>query len=138
MAKQQDDRPVPPEGRSRGPIIHSGGEQDIGAPTPPYESRQTEGKDEEQLIQERGDTSHFAGPREVSEEEREGMHPADTTPAGPMGVGETRGGQGNLETYGESEESRRAGRLETSHTGVGKSGPTDAESPNLQPGDQGG
>lgn len=137
MAEQQDERPVPMEGRSRGPVIHSGGEQDIGAPTPPYEGRQTTGKDQEQLIQERGGPDHDAGPREVSQEEREGTHPADTAPGPQMGVGETRTSQGNEQMLGTSEEERKAERMEPSSTGVGRSGPIDPEMPNLPPGDQG-
>ncbi|MGH3916703.1 MAG: hypothetical protein ACRDTC_25305 [Pseudonocardiaceae bacterium] len=138
MAAQQDEHPVPMEGRSRGPNIHSGGTQEIGAPVPPYEGRQTTGKDKEQLIEERISTDHDAGPRNVSQEEREGVSATDTSAASPLGVGESTRGQGNEEALGESEESRRAGRLETSNTGVGRSEPIDSESPNLQPGDQGG
>ncbi|MGH4025655.1 MAG: hypothetical protein ACRDRV_13855 [Pseudonocardiaceae bacterium] len=133
MAEQQDERPVPMEGRSRGPNIHSGGTQDIGAPTPPYEGRSV--GDE---IDKRGSTDHDAGSREISQEEREGVSPTDTTAASPHGVGESRGSQGNEQMLGESEEARRKDRLEASHSGVGRSEPIDPESPNLQPGDQGG
>jgi len=40
--------------------------------------------------------------------------------------------------FGESEEAHRKDRLETSYSGVGQSRPIDPESPNLQPGNQGG
>lgn len=134
-ATEQDERPVPPEGRSRGPNIHSGGTQDIGAPVPPYEGRQTTGKSKEELIEERTSTDHAAGPRETSAEEREGVSATDTSGASPLGVGKSTSGQGNEEMFGEPEEAHRRDRVET---GVGRSRPIDPESPNLQPGDQGG
>ena len=134
MAEQQDERPVPPEGRSRGPNIHSGGTQDMGAPLPPYEGRSTTGED----IEKRGSTDHDAGSREISQEEREGMRPDDTTPAGPLGVGETRSSQGNEQMVGESEETHRKDRTEVSAAGVGRSKPIDPESPDMPTGDQGG
>jgi hypothetical protein len=135
MAKEQDERPVPPEGRSRGPNIHSGGTQDIGAPVPPYEGRQETGKSKEQLIDERISTDHDAGSRNVSQEEREGVSATDTSGASPMGVGESTSAQGNERMLGESEEAHRKDRVET---GVGGSKPIDPQSPNLQVGDQGG
>lgn len=138
MAEEQDQRAKPMEGRSRGANIHSGGEQEIGAPTPPYEGRQTEGKSGDQLEQERGIPGHDAGPRDVSQEERQGVPPQDPNAKSPMGVGVSRGSQGNEQALGMSEEERRKARLETSHSGVGRSEPRDPDSPNLQPGDQGG
>lgn len=138
MAEQQDERPVPPEGRSRGPNIHSGGEQDIGAPVPPYEGRSETGKDKEQLIRERASTGHDAGPREVSQEERDGVPPTDTAAASPHGVGESTSSQGNERGLGQSKESHRKDREESTYAGVSRSQPIDPESPNMQPGDQGG
>jgi hypothetical protein len=121
------------EGRSRGPNIHSGGTQDIAEPVPPYEGRSTGSED----ISKRAKTDHDAGPRETSEEEREGMSATDTSPADPHGVGESNA-QGNEMGLGKSNEGRRKERQESTHTGVGRSAPIDPESPNLQPGDQGG
>lgn len=131
---ERDERAVPMEGRSRGPNIHSGGEQDIGAPVPPYEGRSTSGED----IEKRGKTDHDAGPREISEEERQGVPPDDTSAASPHGVGVSTGSQGNEQALGESNEARRKDRMESTYSGVGRSEPVDPESPNLQPGDQGG
>lgn len=131
---ERDERAVPMEGRSRGPNIHSGGEQDIGAPVPPYEGRSAGSED----IEKRGKTGHDAGPREVSEEERQGVPPDDTSAASPRGVGVSTGSQGNEAALGKSKEGHREDRQETTHSGVGRSEPIDPESPNLQPGDQGG
>jgi hypothetical protein len=138
MAEQQDERAVPPAGRSRGPNIHSGGTQEMGGPVPPYEGRQETGKSAEQLVEEGRGTGHEAGPREVSQEEREGVPATDTSAASPMGVGESINAQGNEKALGTSEETRRRDREETTHGGVGRSAPIDPESPDLQPGDQGG
>lgn len=138
MAEQQDQRPVPPEGRSRGPNIHSGGTQDIGAPTPPYEGRQETGQSDQELREERGRTGHDAGSREISEEERGGVPATDTSAASPLGVGEPTSAQGNEEMLGTSEEARRKDRQKATSAGVGRSTPVDPDSPNLQPGDQGG
>jgi hypothetical protein len=138
MAEQQDERPMPPEGRSRGPNVHSGGKQEINAPTPPYEGRRETGKSEEQLIEERSSTDHFAGPRQVSTEEREGVSDTDPNPSGPLGVGESTSDQGNERMLGEPEEEHRKDRVESTYSGVGRSRPQDPESPNLYPGDQGG
>ncbi|MCA1674699.1 MAG: hypothetical protein LC799_21735, partial [Actinobacteria bacterium] len=93
------------------------------------------GTDKEQLIEEGSRSGHDAGPREVSQEEREGVPPTDTSPGSPHGVGESRGSQGNEQMLGESNEARRQDRLET---GVSRSQPIDPESPNLHSGDQGG
>lgn len=138
MAEQQGEHAIPTAGRSRGPNIHSGGEQDIGAPVPPYEGRQTSGKDKDQLIEEGRRSGHDAPPREISREEQEGVSPTDTSAASPLGVGESSSTQGNERKLGESEESHRKDRLETSHSGIGQSEPIDPDSPNMQPGDQGG
>lgn len=131
---EQDERAVPMEGRSRGPNIHSGGTQEIGAPVPPYEGRSAGSED----IEKRGKTGHDAGAREISEEERQGVPPDDTTAASPHGVGVSTGSQGNEAALGSTNEARRKERQEATHTGVGRSEPIDPESPNLQPGDQGG
>lgn len=135
--KRQGDQAVPAYPDSLGPNIHSGGEQEIGAPVPPYEGRQTEGKSEEELSRERGNFGHEAGPRDISQAEKEGVPPTDTTARSPHGVGESTGSQGNEESLGMSEEARRQARLETD-AGVGPNRLRDSESPNMQPGDQGG
>lgn len=72
------------------------------------------------------------------QDEREGVSPTDTNPSSPYGVGESGSAQGNEQALGKSDEERRKDRLETSYSGVGRSEPIDPESPNLQPGDQGG
>jgi len=133
MAEQQDERAVPMEGRSRGPNIHSGGTQDIGTSTPPYEGRSVGDETDK-----RGRTDHDAGSRQVSQEEREGVPPEDTTAASPHGAGVSTGTQGNEQMVGESKEAHRKDREESTYSGVGSSTPVDPESPNLSPGDQGG
>jgi hypothetical protein len=110
----------------------------MGGPVPPYEGRQETGKSAEQLIEEGRGAGHDAGPRELSQEEREGVPATDTSAASPMGVGESVNSQGNEQALGDSEDSRRKERSETTHGGVGRSEPIDPDSPNLQPGDQGG
>lgn len=134
---EKDQRPIPPEGRSRGPIIHSGGEQDIENP-PPYSDRQQTGKSPEELAAERSGTGHEAGPTPTSQEEREGVSATEMDPAGPHGVGISTTSQGNEQARSESAESLRKTRHETASTGVGSSKPKDPEMPDLQPGDQGG
>jgi hypothetical protein len=114
----------------REPNIQSGGEQEPGGPVPPYEGRSTTGKSKEELIEERADTEgHFAGPRETSQAEREGVTSTDPTPSDPHGVGASISTQGNEQMMGSSEEARRAERTDA---GIGG-----AKEPTTQ-GDQGG
>jgi hypothetical protein len=81
--------------------------------------------------------------RTVSDEEREGVPPTDTTAETPLGVGESttkRGeeygaeGEEGRETQGTQGESDRPyGTTEPDSTGVDQQGPIDEESPNLPP-----
>ncbi|HEU0127564.1 MAG TPA: hypothetical protein VFQ48_03025 [Pseudonocardiaceae bacterium] len=126
-----DQRPVPAEGRSRGATIHSGGEQDFGAPLPPYKDlKGEEGSGEDFTSQ-----GHGAPPREGSKEESEGVPVTDTSGASPLGVGDSDRAPGNEEMYGESAEALREARM---GEGVGRQAPIDAESPDMRVGDQGG
>ncbi|MGB6224791.1 MAG: hypothetical protein WBF76_05430 [Pseudonocardiaceae bacterium] len=72
----------------REPYVHSGGKQDPGSgiEKPPYDDRQISGKSTEELAAERGGPgTSDAGPRRVSQAEREGV-PLDTNTdaASPM------------------------------------------------------
>ena len=125
----------------REPNVHSGGEQDPGPgiETPPYSDRQKEGAgtDQDKLLQERGGVpGHEAGPRNISQEERQGYSDTDTAPKDIHGVGDTTSTSG--EDYGRSmsEEAhtkdRFDGGIADSTTNV------DPDSPKMRTGDQGG
>jgi hypothetical protein len=87
--------------------------------------------------------------REVSDEEREGVGPTDTTAATPLGVGESttkraeeygaegEEGRRTLGTKGESERPYGTSDPENA-TGVDPQDPIDDDSPTMPPGDQGG
>lgn len=101
----------------REPNVHSGGKQEPGSgiEKPPYDSRQTTGpgEDKDALLRERGgDPGHDAGPRDVSQAEREGMSDTDMAPSGPHGVGETTTTSGE-DIAPMSEDARREERLNT-------------------------
>ncbi|MGH3980198.1 MAG: hypothetical protein ACRDRZ_14535 [Pseudonocardiaceae bacterium] len=131
MAEEDDQRPVPAYPDSMGPDIHSGGEQELGGLVPPYEGRLTEEldtKDEfmDQVYSGEGGTP---GPgREISETEQAGVPATDTTGASPLGVGESKTGQGNEQSLGDSEEDRRKDREEAS---MSPATPIDPSSPNM-------
>jgi hypothetical protein len=124
----------------REPYVHSGGTQDPGSgiEKPPYDDRQTSGKSTEELAAGRGGPgTSDAGPRQVSQAEREGV-PLDTNTdaASPMGVGESMVTQGNERMVDKSEAAQRS-----EQTDVGVGGHTkniDPESPEVLSGDQGG
>jgi hypothetical protein len=97
----------------------------------------------------------FAGPpegqgpgRTISEEERTGVPPTDTTARTPLGVGESttkraeeygeegEPGRHTLGTKGESQ--RPYGTSDASATGVDPQEPIDPSTPTMPPGDQGG
>jgi len=98
----------------------------------------------------------FAGPpegadrpeREISEEEREGVPPTDTSARTPLGVGtsstkraEEHGAEGEegRPTQGMKGPSQRPyGTSDPEATGVAGQHPIDPDSPNLESGDQGG
>lgn len=114
------------------PNVYTGGKQEPGGPIPPYEGRQTEGPSPEP----QGGQGSAAPPREMSEAEREGVPDTDTTAASPLGVGVSKTKQGNVRTYGSSEEARKAEQMD-----IGVGGETeniDPESPRMPAGDQGG
>ena len=87
--------------------------------------------------------------REVSEEERSGVGPTDTTGATPLGVGESttkraeeygaegEKGRHTVGTKGESQRPYGTSDPESA-TGVDPQDPIDDDSPVLPPGDQGG
>ena len=87
--------------------------------------------------------------REISEEERTGVPPTDTTAATPLGVGESttkraeeHGAEGEpgRHTQGTKGPSQRPyGRSDAeTATGVDPQEPIDPDSPTMPPGDQGG
>ncbi|MBV9160741.1 MAG: hypothetical protein JO281_04110 [Pseudonocardiales bacterium] len=130
MSEQTESKPPYP----REPQAYPGGEQEPGGPVPPYEGRQTTGKDPDQLLEERGGVpSHETGPRDVSQAEREGMTDTDMSPSGPHGVGERTSSSGEDFGRSMSEEGHRDDRLDT---GVGDE--EQITGPAMHPGDQGG
>ncbi|MDQ3764281.1 MAG: hypothetical protein M3460_22695 [Actinomycetota bacterium] len=125
--------PYPREPMQAGGTQEPGGDRDL----PPYKDRQTTGKSGEQLEQERGGPgSSQAGPRDVSQAEREGMTDTDTSPSGPMGVGESTTTSGQDIMRGTSEEARRTDRLDGGIADTERN--VDEESPVMRTGDQGG
>lgn len=122
----------------REPNVHSGGEQKPGGLVPPYQGRQTSGPSQDELArdpQKQGEGS-AAGPRVVSQTEKEGVPATDTSAASPLGVGVSKGNQGNKHMYGRSERKHRSDQLD-----IGVGGYTeniDPESPTVMTGDQGG
>jgi hypothetical protein len=74
-----------------GPRPKSGGEQEPGGLTPPYEGRQTEMKEgydrhTEKVFSGADDVPPGPG-REISDAERDGVPPTDTEATSPLGVG---------------------------------------------------
>jgi hypothetical protein len=150
--EHKDTEPKPALAGSVGGIIHSGGEQTVSAETPPYEGiRQTGGPDEtgpgygktEDHLAFDAEKSPAGYPgREVSQEERSGMDPADPAPGPVQGVGESRSteyGKGDftdLGTQGESERPVGGAKPEQS-TGVDPQSSREG-SPEMLTGDQGG
>ena len=123
----------------REPYVHSGGKQEPGSDRemPPYDDRQKSGKSKEELAAERGGPgSSNAGPRTVSQAEREGVSDTDTTGASPLGVGESIVKQGNERMAGRSEAAQRKDQTDA---GVGgRTENLDPEMPEALSGDQGG
>jgi hypothetical protein len=121
----------------REPNVHSGGKQEPGGdrPLPPYDKRQMSGKDQDELVEERGGAGSAAGPRNVSQAERQGVSDTAMSPSGPHGVGESPSTSGNEQALTDSEASRRSDRLDT---GVSREENVDPESPAMHSGDQGG
>jgi len=121
------------------PPIHSGGKQEPGAgiEKPPYDARQTSSEGTDEFAAQRGGPgTSEAGPREVSEAEREGVSPTDTTAASPLGVGESINKQGNERMVNKSEAAQRADQTDA---GVGGRTPNlEPEMPEALSGDQGG
>jgi hypothetical protein len=114
------------------PNVYTGGKQEPGGLVPPYEGRQTEGPSPHP----QGGQGSAAGPREISEAEREGVSDTDTTAASPLGAGVSKSKQGNERMYGRSEEAHDADQFD-----IGVGGETEniePESPRMLSGDQGG
>lgn len=134
MSEHESQTPKPSYPRE--PQAYPGGSQEMGGLTPPYEGRQTTGKSDEQRAQERNVSgTSEAGPRQVSQAEREGITSTDPNPSGPHGVGESTTTSG--EDYGRSmsPEERRDDRFDA---GISSEGNVDPQSPPMQTGDQGG
>ena len=139
MTEQSPGVAQPPYPRE--PNVHSGGKQEPGSDRelPPYDERQKTGKDQDELVRERGGAgSSEAGPRVVSQAEREGVPPTDTTAASPLGVGESIVTQGNerLLKAADQEATHRSDQMDTGVGGHSKN--IDPESPEMLRGDQGG
>lgn len=121
------------------PPIHSGGKQEPGAgiEKPPYDARQKSGEGTDEFAAQRGGPgTSEAGPRQVSEAEREGVSPTDTTAASPMGVGESINKQGNEKALNRSAAANEADQHDI---GVGGHTPNrDPEMPEMLTGGQGG
>ncbi|HET9254495.1 MAG TPA: hypothetical protein VFO16_04750 [Pseudonocardiaceae bacterium] len=113
------------------PNAYTGGKQEPGGLVPPYEGRQTEGPSGEP----QAGQGSMAGPREVSQAEREGLTSTDPNPEGPLS-GVSKSKQGNERMYGRSEEAHRADQTDIGVGGEPKT--TDPESPGMVVGDQGG
>jgi hypothetical protein len=135
MSEQQAGTASPPLPRE--PNVHSGGEQDPGGDRelPPYSDRQTSGKSQDQLEQERTDPGHDAGPRQVSEAERGGVSDTDMAPSGPHGVGASTSTSGEDIGRGTTEAGHTADRL---GSGISDLGNKATDSPATSSGDQGG
>ncbi|MGH3529161.1 MAG: hypothetical protein ACRDQ6_17890, partial [Pseudonocardiaceae bacterium] len=82
------------------PYVHSGGKQEPGSgiEMPPYEDRQKTAEDEAEVLKQQqrsGPGTSDAGPRDVSQAEREGVPSTDTTGRSPLGAGQSINKQGN-------------------------------------------
>jgi hypothetical protein len=130
MSEQAQREPRPSNPRE--PQAYPGGEQEFDAPVPPYPDRGTgEGQD---VMEERGGVPGAqAGPRQVSEAEREGVTATEPAPSGPHGVGESTTTSGQDLGGQMSEEAHRADRLDS---GIGDE--EQITGPAMHPGDQGG
>lgn len=134
MSEQQAGVARPPYPRE--PNVHSGGEQDPGGDRdlPPYDDRQKTGvgEDIEALREERGGLpGHDAGPRQVSDAEREGMSDTDMAPSGPLSGTSTSTSGEDIAPM--SEGAQRADRLNT-----GIADEDQITGPATHSGDQGG
>ena len=115
MSEQQDQRPIKGYPDSLGPDIRSGGVQEPGGLVPPYEGRKTATPREEAGQMASVFTVDYSNPapkRKISKAERKGVPPTDTTAASPLGVGRSRGRQGNEKSLKWSEEKREKSREE--------------------------
>ena len=120
----------------REPNVHSGGEQEPGGDRelPPYSDRQTSGQSQEQLEQNRVGPGHDAGPRDISQEEQQGVGDTDLAPQGPHAVGQSTTTSG--EDLGDmSEAAHTKDRLDS---GLSDLDSKAVESPATSSGDQGG
>ena len=78
----------------------------------------------------------MAGPRSVSQVEREGIPATDTTAASPLAVGVSKTKQGNERMYGRSDRAHISDQLDIGVGGRPKN--ADPESEEMATGDQGG
>ncbi len=112
------------------PYVHSGGKQEPGSgiEMPPYEGRQKTAKDEAEVLKQRsGPGTSDAGPRDVSQAEREGVPSTDTTGRSPLGAGQSINKQGNERMVNKSEAAQRADQTDIGVGGASEN--IDAESP---------
>jgi hypothetical protein len=159
MDDQNELEPEAPQPSSQGsstdlgPRPKPGGEQEIDAPVPPYEGRQTEVKDSHDRHMDKvfsGAEDVPPGPgREISDEEREGVGPTDMEATSPLGVGESinrrgedvvkqEGEPGREDTGEKGAADRPAGVSDTrSSTGIDDQ-ETITGGPTMPAGDQGG
>ena len=120
------------------PNAYTGGKQVPGGLVPPYEGRQTDGPTQEEQAKDPQKTGEgtVAGPRQISDVEREGVPSTDTTGSSPLGAGVSKGNRGNEKMYGRSDEAHESDQLD-----IGVGGRTeniDPSMPTTPTGDQGG
>jgi len=134
MTQQSGGVAQPPYPRE--PNVHSGGKQEPGSDRelPPYADRQTSGPTQEEQAQnpQKSGQGSQAGPREVSQAEREGTSDTDTSPSSPQGESLSTPGNEPPLTY--SKAAHQADRMDT---GVSREKNIDPRSPQTHSGDQG-
>ena len=159
MDEQNELEPEQPQPSSQGastdlgPRPKPGGEQEVGAPVPPYAGRQTEMKEGYERHTEKvfsGADDVPPGPgRVISDEERAGVPPTDVDATSPLGVGESINRRGEDVVKQEGEAGREhAGTKGPSDRPHGVSDERDSSSvdpdettsggPTVPAGDQGG
>jgi len=123
------------------PYVHSGGKQEPGSGIEmfPYEGRQKTAEDEADVLKQQqrsGPGTSDAGPRDVSQAEREGVPSTDTTGRSPLGAGQSINKQGNERMVNKSDAAQRADQTDVGVGGASEN--IDPESPTILPGNQGG
>lgn len=115
MSEQQVQRPIKGYPDSLGADIHSGGIQEPGGLVPPYKGRKTETPRAEAEMMASVYTVDYSNPapkRKISKAERQGVAPTDATAASALGVGPSRGRQGNERSLTWSAEKREKSRTQ--------------------------